>query len=50
MRVSGTLGGDGGPPMQVAGQAWMDHQWGNFVVAGGGGWDWFSLQLDDDRS
>ena len=30
----------------VEGQAWMDHQWGNFVVAGGG-WDWYSLQLDD---
>ena len=25
----------------------MDHQWGNFVVASGGGWDWYSLQLDD---
>ena len=34
--------------MQVDGQGWMDHQWGNFVVAGGGGWDWFSLHLDDD--
>ena len=27
--------------------AWMDHQWGNFVVGAVGGWDWFSLQLDD---
>ncbi len=25
----------------------MDHQWGNFIVASGGGWDWYSLQLDD---
>jgi predicted secreted hydrolase len=48
LHVSGTLGVDGGAPMQVDGQGWMDHQWGNFVVAGGGGWDWFSLQLDDD--
>ncbi|HEV7662530.1 MAG TPA: lipocalin family protein, partial [Chloroflexota bacterium] len=27
--------------------AWMDHQWGNFVVSSAGGWDWYSLQLDD---
>jgi predicted secreted hydrolase len=27
--------------------AWMDHQWGNFVVSAAGGWDWYSLQLDD---
>jgi predicted secreted hydrolase len=31
----------------VSGIAWMDHQWGNFVVTGQGGWDWYSLQLDD---
>jgi predicted secreted hydrolase len=30
----------------VTGIAWMDHQWGNFISAGGG-WDWFSVQLDD---
>lgn len=30
----------------VTGMAWMDHQWGNFVVSGGG-WDWYSLQLAD---
>jgi predicted secreted hydrolase len=34
-------------PVSVSGVAWMDHQWGNFVVASGGGWDWYSLQLDD---
>jgi predicted secreted hydrolase len=38
---------DGTTTLPVTGQAWMDHQWGNFVVAGRGGWDWFSLQLDD---
>jgi predicted secreted hydrolase len=32
----------------VSGIAWMDHQWGNFVVSARGGWDWYSLQLDDD--
>src|SRR4029079_568403 len=26
--------------------AWFDKQWGNFLVVGGG-WDWFSLQLED---
>ena len=36
--------GDGAP--EPPGQAWMDHQWGNFVVVGGG-WDWFSLQFED---
>ncbi len=30
----------------IAGLAWNDHQWGNFLL-GSGGWDWFSLQLDD---
>lgn len=25
----------------------MDHQWGNFLALGAGGWDWFSIQLND---
>lgn len=33
--------------LNVEGEAWYDHQWGNFVVAAVGGWDWFSVQLDD---
>jgi predicted secreted hydrolase len=33
--------------LQVSGEAWMDHQWGNFLTLGGGGWDWFSIQLSD---
>ncbi|HLY64104.1 MAG TPA: lipocalin-like domain-containing protein [Chloroflexota bacterium] len=45
MQIGGTLT-DHGQPVQVNGTAWMDHQWGNFVSAGGG-WDWFSIQLDD---
>ncbi|MPZ14051.1 MAG: hypothetical protein GEU73_06440 [Chloroflexi bacterium] len=32
---------------QVAGQVWFDHQWGNFIVSPLGGWDWYSVQLDD---
>jgi len=45
--VSGALATGDGPPQAVTGEAWMDHQWGDFVVADGG-WDWYSLQLDDN--
>ena len=34
---------------EVTGQAWHDHQWGNFIVPAVGGWDWISLQLDHNR-
>lgn len=39
----------GGDIVPVTGEAWFDHQW--FMTPGlsGGGWDWFSLQFDDDR-
>ncbi|MFI5273508.1 MAG: lipocalin-like domain-containing protein [Ktedonobacterales bacterium] len=47
MRVAGTLT-DHGAPVTVTGQAWMDHQWGNFVSLAGAGWDWYSIQLDND--
>ena len=33
--------------MQVSGEAWFDHQWGDFIAVGGGGWDWFAVNLDD---
>ena len=48
--VAGTLEVDG-QPLAVTGTAWMDHQWGDFLVLGGngGGWDWFAFQLDDGR-
>ena len=45
MDVTGTLI-DHGEPVAVRGHAWFDKQWGNFLVMGGG-WDWFSIQLDD---
>ncbi|MBI2756022.1 MAG: hypothetical protein HYX52_04850 [Chloroflexi bacterium] len=45
--ASGSLRMPDGTPQRVTGQAWMDHQWGNFVVAESGGWDWFSVQLED---
>jgi predicted secreted hydrolase len=45
MDLTGTID-DHGQPVAVHGLAWFDKQWGNFLVMGGG-WDWFSLQLDD---
>ncbi len=47
MSISGSLD-DHGVAVTVAGTAWMDHQWGNFVSLAGLGWDWFSIQLDDN--
>jgi predicted secreted hydrolase len=47
MAVSGTLI-DHNLPLTVTGLAWMDHQWGNFLALGGGGWDWFSVQLSNN--
>lgn len=46
LAVSGTLI-DRGQPVTVTGEAWFDHQWGNFLGNATGGWDWFSAQLDD---
>jgi predicted secreted hydrolase len=31
----------------VEGSAWFDHQWGDFISIGGGGWDWFAVNLED---
>ncbi len=47
LAVSGTLNVDG-VDSAVTGDAWMDHQWGDFTSFSEGGWDWFSVQLDDD--
>lgn len=33
----------------VAGQAWMDHQWGHFSLSKFRGWDWWSLQLSNNQ-
>jgi predicted secreted hydrolase len=46
MDASGTLT-LGDVRYQVAGDAWFDHQWGDFITVGGGGWDWFAVNLDD---
>ena len=36
-----------GEHLTVDGIAWFDHQWGDFVSVGGGGWDWYALNLED---
>jgi predicted secreted hydrolase len=33
--------------LAVTGTSWFDHQWGDFISVGGGGWDWFAVNLDD---
>ena len=33
--------------LAVDGNAWFDHQWGDFISVGAGGWDWFAINLDD---
>jgi predicted secreted hydrolase len=52
MKVSGTLGVDctffGCRELDVTGLAWHDHQWGDFSMSGYAGWDWYSLQFDND--
>jgi predicted secreted hydrolase len=46
MDASGQIMLDG-QELAVTGQAWFDHQWGDFISVGGGGWDWFAINLDD---
>ena len=36
-----------GETIPVTGTAWFDHQWGDFIAVGGGGWDWFAVNLAD---
>ena len=49
-RTSMTAGGTvtlGDRTLAVEGDAWFDHQWGDFISVGGGGWDWFAVNLED---
>ena len=46
MIATGTLAVDG-RTVTVDGSAWFDHQWGDFISVGGGGWDWFAVNLAD---
>ncbi len=46
MTAAGSVTLDG-TTMSVSGEAWFDHQWGDFIAVGGGGWDWFAVNLAD---
>jgi predicted secreted hydrolase len=46
MSATGTLT-LGDEKLEVTGDAWFDHQWGDFISVGGGGWDWFAINLED---
>jgi predicted secreted hydrolase len=46
MAATGSVVVDG-RTLPVTGDAWFDHQWGDFIAVGGGGWDWFAVNLDD---
>jgi predicted secreted hydrolase len=46
MSATGTLEVDG-TALEVTGIAWFDHQWGDFIAVGAGGWDWFAVNLED---
>ena len=49
MQVEGTLTA-GTQRHSVKGKAWMDHEYGQMGLTGSQkGWDWFSIQLDDER-
>src|SRR5437764_762541 len=37
-----------GTTVTVSDLSWADHQWGDFVISGTGGWDWFSIQLENN--
>jgi RND superfamily putative drug exporter len=45
LAATGVLTVDGAT-LQVAGTAWFDHQWGDFISVGSG-WDWFAVNLAD---
>ena len=52
MAAEGTLFKDCGffgcEAVEVTGQGWHDHQWGDFDISSYAGWDWFSLQFNDN--
>lgn len=40
----------GGSAVEVTGTSWMDHEFGSYKLgAEQCGWDWYSIQLDDNR-
>lgn len=47
MAASGSLTRRGGKTEAVAGDGWLDRQWGTSWVVQDTGWDWLGLQLSD---
>jgi predicted secreted hydrolase len=49
MPTQGTLRING-EDIPVTGASWFDHEWGTTALSeNAAGWDWFSIQLDDNR-
>ncbi len=52
MSVKGELSSDctllGCDTVSLTGQAWHDHQWGDFSMSQFAGWDWFSVQFENN--
>jgi predicted secreted hydrolase len=49
LATEGTVA-EGSQTWHVVGTSWFDHEWGTTVLPPQAvGWDWFGLQLDDDR-
>jgi predicted secreted hydrolase len=49
MKTSGTVTVNG-EQLQVSGDSWMDHEWSTAALGPNAvGWDWFSIQLSDNR-
>jgi predicted secreted hydrolase len=47
LEVRGTLAIEG-RPAEVAGRAWLDHEWSDaYMDPGAVGWDWIGMNLDD---
>ena len=47
MTATGHASRVGDRTLTVDGSAWFDHQWGDFISVGAGGWDWFAVNLAD---
>ncbi len=49
LELSGTITARGRKPERCSGLAWMDHEFGSSALRENQqGWDWFSVQLDND--
>lgn len=49
LEATGTVSARGRPRERCSGLAWMDHEFGSSVLRESQqGWDWFSVQLDND--